>query len=362
LLPNPVFDAGIFFPLDGGSARLDVGLSQNVLALLSRPARKQAARSDLEAVQFRVAGEVVDLVARVRAAFYRVQADQDLARLLQQLVRATTASADVAKAIYEAGNSTALDRDGNRILLEETRLAAITAQAQLAADRERLIRLLGLSEESAALRVADGLLGVPENVRALADIEQRGVEANLDLKAMKRKIEAQAARLRLGRVQGLIPDLEAGPAAERDGGWDLGPSVSFPIPIFNHGQGNRMARISELRRLRQEYVAQAIDVRSAARELRVRLHQSHAAAVQVERVLLPLRRAVMGESQLEYNAGQSGVFDLLRNQQAVIATAQRNIEALYQFWLLRAQADALLNGRVVLTGEMQRDVLGSYEE
>lgn len=348
LLPNPVLNAGVFFPLDGGLTNLEVGLEQDLLSLFYRPLRQRVAHKNFEMTKAMVTREVVAFVARIREAFYRVQADQQLGEMLRQVVKTTDAAAAAASALYEAGNITKLDHDQERTLLEEAKLALLNAETQLAINRERLIRLMGLWGHRTEVKVDSRLPGIPDQVRPLADMEKRAVAASLDLKSLRLGIETQAARLNLANRSRLFPDLEAGPFAERDEGeWEVGPEIALPVPIFNRGQGRLRLAHARLRQLQQEYTATAIDIRSSAREARTQIHQSHAAARHVQAVLLPLRDDVLQETLLHYNAGQLGVFELLTAQRALIQTGQRYIDYLYQFWLARTRADALLAGAAV---------------
>lgn len=343
LLPNPLLDAGLFFPLSGGSARLDLGLRQNLLAFLMRPTKEKAAHAELEAEQYRVADQVVQLVMETRVAFLRLQADQKLQRLMQDITHAADAGAEAADALYESGNRPLLDRDASRLVSSEARLARLQVETRIVMDRERLLRLLGVQTRS-HLMTAEGLEQIPSDSSLPAGVEQNALEVNLQLDGMRKRMEASAARLRISRARGLIPALEAGLGSERDGDWDLGPAVSVPVPLFNHGQGTRMSAVAELQALRQNYLAKANEVRSASRQLSVRLVNARAVVDEMTKRLLPLRRSVLRQTQYEYNTGKRSVFELLRMQQSYIQSARGQVDALADYWIARARMDALLGG------------------
>jgi cobalt-zinc-cadmium efflux system outer membrane protein len=63
-------------------------------------------------------------------------------------------------------------------------------------------------------------------------------------------------------------------------------------------------------------------------------------------ILLPLRERIVNEVQLQYNAMQLGVFDLVRAREQQIQAAVAYIETLLDYWLARADLDHLLSGRL----------------
>jgi cobalt-zinc-cadmium efflux system outer membrane protein len=72
--------------------------------------------------------------------------------------------------------------------------------------------------------------------------------------------------------------------------------------------------------------------------------------------LLPLRERIVNETQLQYNAMQLGVFDLLQAQERQIQAAVAYIETLLDYWLARTHFEQLLSGRLPNAGgfEMSR--------
>ena len=92
LLRNPVFDAEFRFPETGGGVGIEMAVVQDFIDLLYLPLRKKQAAAAFEAAKLRVAGEVIDLAAEVRAAFYDFQASQQAVEMRRQVVQATGAS------------------------------------------------------------------------------------------------------------------------------------------------------------------------------------------------------------------------------------------------------------------------------
>jgi cobalt-zinc-cadmium efflux system outer membrane protein len=95
----------------------------------------------------------------------------------------------------------------------------------------------------------------------------------------------------------------------------------------------------------QEYVAEAVELRSTARAARDRLVAARERAAYCRDVLLPARHEVLRESQLQYNAMQIGVFQLLLAKREEIEAGGQYIESLRDYWLGRANLELILAGR-----------------
>lgn len=346
LLRNPVFTAGAFFPIAGGQPDLSFDLVQDFLGLLYRPLRRRIAATEIEAAKLRVTAAVLDLAAEARQAYYRAEADQQVLELLRQVVQATSASYEAARRLRAAGNITELDLASERALYESARLDLASAEARVIEDRERLNTLMGLWGADTQWTIAGRLPEIPKQAMELADLEKRAVAASLDLALARQEIEAAARRLGLTRATALIPEIEAGVAAEReDQEWELGPKLSLPLPLLDQGQARLAGARSELRRAQGRYYALAVGVRAAVRAARERLLAARTAALHYRDVILPLRAQVLGQTQLQYNAMQVGVFQLLTAKQQQIEAGRRYIEALRDYWLARIQLEQILSGR-----------------
>jgi outer membrane protein, heavy metal efflux system len=349
LLSNPVFDAEVRFHEAGGGTGFELALVQDFVDLLYIPLRKKVAASAFEAAKLRVAGQVLDLAADVRAAFHTLQASQQMLDMRRQVVAATGASYDLARRLRAAGNINELDLANEQALAEQSKLDLRSAEAEVAQDRERLNRLLGLwGPASASWSVPTRLPDPSGDEVAAAGLERTAVERSLDLGAARRGVEAAARSLGVAASFGLLPEAEVGVSAEHEaeGGWGVGPAVSIPIPLFNQGQPGVAAARAELRRARQQYVALAVEVRS---RVRAAWDAVTAAREQVDyhrKVVLPLRQRIVEQTQLQYNAMQVGPFQLLTARQQQIDAGAAYIRALQAYWLARIQLDQILSGRL----------------
>lgn len=347
LLSNPVFDGEFKFHEGSGNLAFEGSVVADFLSIFQIPLRKKVAEDGFEAAKLRVTGTVIDLAGQARAAFYAHQAAEQTLELRQTVVVATEASYNLAKRLQVAGNITDLDLAQERALYEQAKVNLAEAEAAVLDTRERLNVLMGLWGTYISWTAAKRLPDLPAERVPLDDVERRAVASSLDLAVARNKVTAQARTLGIRRSFGLFPEAEAGVAAEHseDEGWAVGPALSLPIPLFDQGQAATASARAELERARQQYIATAVEVRSAARAARNRLLAAHARANYYRQVILPLRHEITERTQLQYNAMQVGAFQLLEAKQEEVEAGIAYIAALREYWIARTQMEQITSGR-----------------
>lgn len=350
LLRNPVFDGEFKFHEDGGDLAFEGSVVADFLDIFQIPLRKKIAGDAFEAAKLQVTGAALDLAGRARASFYAHVAAEQTFELRQTVAAATAASFNIAQRLQAAGNITELDLAQERALHEQAKVELARAESAVLDSRERLNVLMGLWGNDTGWAAAKRLPELPgDDATAGADnAERTAVENSLELASARREVQAAARVLGIRRSFGLFPEAEAGVAAEHEEeeGWAIGPALSFPIPLFDQGQAATAGARAELERVRQQYVATAVEVRSAARAARNRLLEAAARANYYRRVIVPLRREITERTQLQYNAMQLGAFQLLQAKQDEVEAGVAYIEALRDYWIARAQIDQITSGRV----------------
>lgn len=345
-LPNPLLHAELRVPGSGGRSALDLGLEQSFLSLLWMPLRKRMAADAFEATQLRVTAGALALSSEVRAAFRRLQGAQQGLELAHTSLAAAEASFELARRMHAAGNIRDLDLALERAQREEARVAVADAELASTEQREVLATLLGLYGDEAALRVTARLPELPPDAGTTTELEARAIANSLVLAATRHEIERAGRRLDLADHQALVPELELGLAAEResDGEWQLGPSVALPLPIFSQGQPELRRAAAELERLRETYLADAVELRGRVRRSAARVVALHARASFLRDVLVPLRGEVLAGLQLEYNAMQEGAFRLLFAKREQLAAGAAYVATLSDYWVAASELDGLLEG------------------
>ena len=346
LFRNPMLDAAVLFPLSGARPDLQFGAVVGLLDALYIPLRKRVAAAQFEEAKLRVTGAVVDFAAQVRSAFYIHQANEQLLELRQTVVQALTASWDVSRRLHEAGNITDLDLARDRVGTEASRLALRSAEITARRSREQLNRLMGVWGEQTQWEIDGRLPDVPVDPPPVNGIEREALARSIDLAHARQRIIAAGEQMGYERATSLIPGAEVGLEAEREEGWKLGPVLSVPLPLFDQGQARIGRGVAELRRAQQEYYALAVRIRSTARAVRDRVLGAQDRARYYRDILLPLHERVVSEGQLQYNAMQIGIFQLLRDRAQQIETGVAYVEELRDYWMARADLAQMLDGRL----------------
>jgi cobalt-zinc-cadmium efflux system outer membrane protein len=344
-LPNPNVELNLGLRRNK-DADIEVVATENLATLLFMPLRNGVANAGLDAAKVSVAARALDLAFEVRTTYYRYLAAEQVLELRRSVVLAASASAETARSLHEAGNTTDLDFENEQALYDDARLSLTQAEAELAGTREKLTALLGLWGSGASFRVT-GALAEPE--RELADlnsVEQRALGRSLDLELARHRFEAAGRGANLARAQGLLPRLGAGVHAQKSESWEVGPAFNVEVPLFYQGQGEVARAQAEARRQTELYNGLGVRIRAAARTAAERLSVARERARYYHSVLLPRRERIVNEAQLAYNAMSIGVFQLLQAKRDQIETGRAYVETLRDYWLARAELEQLLAGRL----------------
>lgn len=348
LLKNPIFSGEFRIHEGTGDLAFEGSLVQNFVDLFLIPLRKRVAEAEFQATKLRVAGQVMDLAARVRADFYSLQARYQLLDIRHTVLEAMAASFEVARRLRQAGNITELDLAAQQAQYEQARVDFADAQAAALADRERMNALMGLWGKQIGWKIAARLPDPPTQELALEDAEKQAIARSLDLGVQREQILIAARQLGLAQPLALLNDAELGASAEhdRETGWAIGPAVALPVPLFDQGQARVYKAQGELRRARQLYRAGAIEIRAEARASAIRLRAARERVDYYRNVILPLKQKLLHESQLQYNAMQLGVFRLLDARQQQVEAGAQYVEALRKYWLARSELGQIMSGRL----------------
>ena len=321
----------------------------NFLDLLTLSARKKIAVKNLEQAKLQVADKVLQLTADAQVAFYTIQAQTELVKRLEAIVEVNNAGADVAQRLYDAGNINELELHDQQAPSIQSRLDLMKARAGIQRERERLNRLLGLSDEEITWRVADELPPIPKQEEPLENLESLAVNQRLDLAAVRSQEESIAAALRLKKHTRLIPGVAIGVDSEKmppDGQRVTGPTLDLELPVFDQGQPAIARLTAKYRQARDNYTAREVSVRSEVREARGALLAAREAVEFSQQDLLPLRKEILGETLLQYNAMQKNSFDLLVAKEREQTAEESNIEALRDYWIARVELERAVGGRL----------------
>lgn len=349
LFKNPILDFQLRYDNGFGSDKIiEAGIIQNLLDILLRPLKKRVARAELEIIKNQVTGDVMEIIAEAKIAFFTLQDSEMTLSLRKKVQDATEAAFDAAKRLRKAGNINNLKLAIERSFYEQSKIDVSQSELKVVEAREKLNVLMGLWGLQVEWELSSQLIELPNKLPDFKEIENDVVANNLDLQVARKQIYLTAARVGINTAEVVFPDLGIGVDSEReiDGNWFVGPQLTIGIPIFDFGQARTAAGRAELNQLCNEYYALAVELRSSARSASFRLWNSYRQNRYFEEVLIPLAEEVTAETLLQHNAMQLGVFDILSAKQREIETREKAIHTYRDYWIAHTELELLKNGRM----------------
>jgi outer membrane protein TolC len=214
------------------------------------------------------------------------------------------------------------------------------------AERERLIRALGLGSDQLGFTLPERLPDLPQAPAQPQDAEQTAMNKRLDVLIARRDTEATAQSLGLTRATRFINALHVGYQNQSSTGETRrdGYEIELELPLFDFGTA-RVARAEAIYMQSVHRTAQvALNARSEVRES----YSAYRTAYEVARVyrddVVPLRKRISDENLLRYNAMLSSVFELLADSREQIAGVTGAVEALRDHWIAETDLQSALTG------------------
>jgi cobalt-zinc-cadmium efflux system outer membrane protein len=349
LLENPVIFGQVRFPnRSEESTNYEFGITQNFLNILMQPARKKLSAVRFEQIKLQVADEVIRMVAEVRRDYYSALGARQARDLRNEISSAARSSFELAQRMHSAGNISDLELARENAHFEQSRLELANSETALLDAREQLTRLMGLWGYQINWRLPKQLPDVPATEIPMEHLESMAIENRLDLAAERKAIEALAQALGITIDWRWIGHIEVGISRERetDRTWVTGPSLAIELPIFNQRQADIARLEAQLRRSQNRLTAQAINIRSEVRSLRNRLIMQRNLIDHYRRTVLPLREEIVDLTLKNYNYMLTGAFDLIMAKQQEFEAYQKYLEAVRDYWIIRADMQRSLGGRL----------------
>ncbi|MGH6609006.1 MAG: TolC family protein, partial [Burkholderiaceae bacterium] len=330
-LPNPHFSMTRLSLVEEGVRHYTVeqALTINVFALLTMPQALKVERRRFEQAQRAVALDVLRIASDTRKAYYAALAAEESVRYARQVNEVAQVSADLARRMRDVGNFSKLQQAREQSFYADATLNLARAQQAGVAARERLTRLLGFSGEQAQFALPERLPDLPKAPNELPNVEQTAMEQRIDLQMTRLETEALASNLGLTRATRFINVFEAGFAREREGPrgapWARGYEISFEIPLFDFGSARVARAEATYMQAVNRVAAAAINARSEVREAYLGYRTNYDIARHYRDEIVPLRQRIADENLLRYNGMLIGVFELLADARAQIASVNASI-------------------------------------
>lgn len=353
-IANPIFSFERM--TSGPELALARALSFGLLDLLTLPSRNGIANQFIEQSQLRLSSEVVDQVTLVRQAWVRAVAAQQSLTYAKQVYASAEAGAELAKRMQAVGNFNRITRAREQAFYADAATRLSTAQHQVTASREELVRLLGLDEGQAqALKLPERLPDLPKQPLDPQAIGSQATRARLDIRLAQATLDVAAKAQGLNMVTSFT-DIEltgrrnttfdnAGGTRSTARGWE----IAVRLPIFDWGGMQRASMNARTLAAANHLEA---TVRSAGSNLR-ESYSAYRTAYDVARhyrdEVVPLRKVISEENQLLYNGMLISTFELLADARDQVSAVAAAMDAQQQFWLADAALQASLIGRPTST-------------
>jgi len=344
-LPNP----GVAFArkTQGSEVEIEWLLAINVARLVAMPLVMEVESRRFAHTQARVSLQMLALAADTRKAWVNAVAAEETVRYMRQVMQAAEASAELARRMQQVGNFNKLQRAREQGFYADAALNLARAEQAQRATRERLTRLLGLWGAQAQFSLPQRLPELPKSTVDLPDIERLALEQRLDVRGARLAAEQTAKNLGLTRSIRFINVLEVGAIYNtfNDAPSQRGFEIGFELPLFDWGDA-RVAKAEAIYMQAVDRAAQtAIDARSEVREAYTGYRSAWDIARHQRDEIVPLRQRIAEENLLRYNGMLIGVFELLADARAQIASVNGYIESLRDFWIAQADLDMALIGK-----------------
>lgn len=354
LPPNPRFS--ITRIASAPETEIETQIVADILAMATLPVRTGIATDQFRQAQLRAAEETLRVAAEARRAYYRAVAAGALVRVLTEAKAAAESTARVAKQLGETGALNKLDQAREQVLYAETTAQLATARQNEAAERESLVRVLGVWGKDLKFKLPSALPALPRRPRKLPGIEAEAVRKRLDLQVARLELAALAKSYGLTQATRFISLLEAGPVfkttKDRERGEtvrDAGFDIEFEIPIFDFGEARLRQAEQTYMQAANRLLQLAVNVRSEARSAYRTYRSAYDIAEHYQREVLPLRKIINERSQLQYGAMQTDVFALVVGARERNAANRAAIEAELAFWLADLHLRATISGGATAT-------------
>jgi cobalt-zinc-cadmium efflux system outer membrane protein len=156
------------------------------------------------------------------------------------------------------------------------------------------------------------------------------------------------AALHLKKRTRFFPCAKVGVDTDRtpDGQRVIFATLALEVPLFDQGQPALARLAAELAQARDNYAAREVNVRSEVREARDVLLTARDAVEFSEKNLLPLRKKILGQTLLHYNAMQKNSYDLLVAKEREQMAEQTYVESKRDYWIARVELERAVGGRV----------------
>ncbi len=344
LLPDPRISAGLDKPTGSTSGLVDawsLGLGYDIIPLITRQARLDAARKGQDKVRLDLLWQEWQVIQQARSMSVRLQLETERLTLLENMRALYLERYRRSAQALQEGDIT-LDVNGTDLTALVDTLSQINHLEQAHNQtRHDLNLLLGL-DPRVLITMPPLPMAEPLSSDMVNDHLARLPELRPDLLALKAGYESQEARVRAS-VLAQFPSLGIGINRLRDTGnvRTTGLSINLTLPLFSGNRGNIAIERATREQLHEEYRARLaqtqVDVdRLLALQTILREQQDNL------QTYLPRLKTLVERARRAYSRGDIGALTFLNMESTWVNKRLEQISLAQAAWENRIALEALL--------------------
>ncbi|HWE95528.1 MAG TPA: TolC family protein [Tepidisphaeraceae bacterium] len=324
LLPNPIVSITVRPRFGPESAIISPAISEDLISILERPRSASAADHRLRAASGEALAEVLNTLAEVQERYADVQAGEAQLAVLGERRKLLDRLLGLARARLKAGEGSRLDVTTVEAQSENLQFEIAQQGIDLNEARLSLARLIGQPGGRTDWQLSPW--APPPHI----DSAQRAwlacaLRSRPEIQSGIWELSALGDDLALARFapwEGATIGVES----ERDLEWSVGPSVSFPLPLFDMGQEKKVKAVAAVIEGRHKLTQTKRQVVEEVRKAYDTFTATQAVLSDARSKLLPLQQAQQRLAEATYQAGESDLTTLLVAQESLEDTNAKLVE------------------------------------
>jgi cobalt-zinc-cadmium efflux system outer membrane protein len=326
---------------DGDARETEFILSQTVPLGRDIARRRQlmAARAEVTNWDFEAAR--LDVVMQVSTRFIAALAADRRLELARKEHALAIETREVIRQLVEAGKASPMELTRMEVPVVNTELA-LARQSRLRDSAYRQLSLMWDTGAPSFTRVVGDL--DPVSPPPYPDSLVRHINSNPEIARWSAAVSEQAAARRLAVAEAIPdPELRIG-FRQRDEPDDeaLIVGIAFPFPVFDRGQGDRIAAREAERAAQARKRAAELQVEGLLDSAYTGLANAHDEVVALRDRALPAAEKGFRAIQSAFSEGKLGLLDVLDAQRTLFEMERRHLDALVAFHLWTAELEALV--------------------
>lgn len=343
LLPNPILAFTIRFIDGGGKPALEASIAQDLLSLLRRGGKIAVADARLRAASADALKQAADLISEVQERYLAAAVVDEELEILAARRQLLDRLLQTARSRLAAGEGTRLDV--TTLQAQRIQLDADTADkaAERTDQRLALARVIGRPAGQIDWVLDRSLLPT-----AVVGSEPDWIAASLahrpELESRRWELAALGTEAELARWS-IFEPTDIGLMSQRDPDWQVGPSITAPLPIFDNGGAKRdKAQAARIDAAHQLLATQRLVIEEVRRAYAA-LISARAAVARIGDELLPLLEQQREQAEAAYKAGESDLATLLLAQDSLQSSRFKWVELREKAAVARVKLERAAGGR-----------------